>query len=167
MGACADIPPPSESQVVRFVVDDHLQRLGDVMMALAPSDCGTAGETGSAIPAALFSALLAVNDAGLAGLDAAALPPRLRVDGDLAPRLLSARRGEPVVALSRAGINGNAALICVEVFAAEERGFFLLLERDGRGQWSVRSEFEAWSEGDPPPWEREPEELPDGTPYVP
>ena len=161
--SCAPDPgPPREQDALAALAKDFIRPMGTVLVVSRPSDCRTDGETDAAIPADLFAALLTANhDAG--GVH---LPASVRTDDSgQSPRAISAQRREPVVALSRIGIAGNDALACVEVFGVEERAFFVLLRRDGGGRWSVRSELEAWSEGDPMPWERAPEELPDGALY--
>ena len=141
--------------------DDFLPALGDVVVVSRPSDCGTDGETSAPIAADLFAAFLAANTDSSPSLDLAALAPKLRVDtSGLSPRALHFRQRRVVVALSRVGIVGSAALVCVELFATEERGFFLVLAHDGRGAWTLRTELEAWRRDAP-------EELPDGTPYQP
>lgn len=132
---------------------DFLTPMGDVLFARQPSDCRTDGVTDAPVAAGLFAAFLEANEQPI---EAAAHRPGLRIDssGD-SPRTLSARMGEPVVAFSRAGLRGDDALVCVEVFGVQERAFFVLLARDHRGIWSVRSELEVWAE-------LAPEELPDG-----
>ncbi len=162
---CGPEQPVREQDVIDALVEDFFLPMDGVLVVSWPSDCRTEGETDAVVSAALFAALLAANDEYAEPFD---LPARLRVDrSGTSPRMLSARQREPVLGLSRIGIAGNEALACVEVFGVQERAFFLLLERDGSNGWSVRSELEAWHEGDPMPWEREPEELPDGELYGP
>ena len=162
-GCAPELPPATESDVVRFLVADFVLPMRDVLVASRASDCGTDGETGSAVPAALFAAFLAANNEDFAPLDLAAYAPRLRVDSSAAaPRAISRRQREPVLALARIGIDGNEALACVEVFGVDERGFFLLLQRDPGGRWSVQAELEAWRIDASA---SAAEELPDGTRY--
>ena len=162
-GCAPELPPARETDVVRFLVDDFVLPMRDVLVASRASDCGTDGETGSAVPAALFAAFLAANDEDFAPLDLAAYSPRLRVDSSAAaPRAVSRREREPVLSLSRVGVHGNEALACVEVFGVDERGFFLLLRRDPAGKWSVQAELEAWRVDASASAD---EELPDGTRY--
>ena len=84
---------------------------------------------------------------------------------DADPETIRARRGMPVVSLSRVGLAGNDALLCVEIYGAGDRGYYLLFQRDGRGDWSLKSELAAWEEA-AESWELPPEELPDGELYV-
>ena len=163
--ACApQSVPAQEGDVVAALMADFVPRMGDVLIASRPSDCRTDGETVADVPAELFAAFLAANRGDVDGLHLAAHPPRVRIAaGRGSPGAINARTGEPVVALSRIGVAGDAALVCVEVFSVEDRAFFLLLRRDGRGVWLLRAELEAWREH--APWRREPEELPDGRLY--
>ena len=141
--------------------------MGDVLVVGGRSDCGSGGETSAAIPAALFAAFLSANARGSSPLDLQPHAGRLRIDASGAsPHALRAEHRRPVVAVSRVGIAGLDAIVCVEVFGGEERGFFLTLARDHAGKWNATSEVEAWRL-DAPPWEIEPEELPDGEPYKP
>ena len=162
-GCAPELPPARQADVLRFLADDLLASMGDVLVTSRASDCGTHGETGSAVPAALFAAFLAANSEDFAPLDLSAYSSRLRVDASGAPpRTISRRDREPVVALSHVGIEGDEALACVEVFSVDERGFFVLLRRDHAGKWSVHAELEAWRiEASA----SAAEELPDGTLY--
>lgn len=165
LGCAAERPPPREQDVVRALVEDFLAPMGDVLVVGARSDCNSASETEAALPAPLFAAFLNANAPGASALDLRPHAARLRVDASAAsPRALRAEHREPVVALSRAGIAGSQAVVCVEVFGVKERGFFLLLARDHAGEWMPKSEIEAWRL-DAAPWEEDPEELPDGTLY--
>lgn len=164
-GCGAELPPPREQDVVRALVEGFLAPMGDVLVVGARSDCNSAGETDAAVPAALFAAFLNANAAGSTALDLRLHASRLRVDASGAsPYALRAKHREPVVALSRVGIAGSQAIVCVEVFGVEERGFFLFLSRDHAGEWMPKSEIVAWRRG-PAPSDVEPEELPDGTLY--
>lgn len=141
-----------------------LRPMGEVLVVSGPSLCATDGETDAAIPAQLFARYLAANGSDAGGLDAAALGGLRLVAGRVPPRQLAAERRETVVAVSRIGLAGDAALACLEVFGADERGFLLEFDRDYEGRWSVRAEHAAWQR-QPMPWELPAEELPDGTPY--
>ena len=152
-GCAPELPAPREQDVIDALAQDFMAPMGDVLFASRPGDCRTDGVTDAPVAAGLFAAFLDANEEPIA---ADAHRPGLRIDstGD-SPRMLSARTGEPVVAFSRAGLLGDDALVCIEVFGAQERAFFVLLARDHRGVWSVRSELEVWTE-------LPPEELPGG-----
>jgi hypothetical protein len=153
---CAEDAPQTEADVAKALARGFLRPIGDVLMTSAPSDCRTDGETDAPVPAALFGAFLVANDTA-EGLNLEAFGG-LRVAATGAPpRTVSAEQGEPVLSVSRIGLAGDQALVCVEVFGAQERAFFVLLERTGR-PWAVRSEIEVWSE-------LPPEELPGGELY--
>lgn len=141
-----------------------LRPMGAVLVVSGPSLCATDGETDAAIPAQLFASYLAANGSDAGGLDPAALGGLRLGAGGVPPRQLAAERGETVVAVSRIGLAGDAALACLEVFGADERGFLLEFVRDYDGRWTLRSEHAAWQR-QPMPWEQPPEEMPDGTPY--
>lgn len=163
-GCGKPLPPAQEQDVAAALVRAVLRPMGEVLVVSGPSLCATDGETDAAIPAQLFASYLAANGSDAGGLDPAALGG-LRLSGpDVPPRQLAAERGETVVAVSRIGLAGDAALACLEVFGADERGFLLEFARDYDGRWAVRAEHAAWQR-EPMPWELAPEELPDGTPY--
>lgn len=163
-GCTPEHSSPSEEDVIRALIDDFVSTLGNVLLVSRPSDCRTDGETDAPVTADLFAAFLAANAPNSGALDLAAVAPKLRIDASgSSPQALHSRRGQIVVALSRVGMVADLALACVEVFATEERAFFLLLARDGTDHWSLRTELETWRSEAPPT----PEELPDGTLYEP
>lgn len=161
-GCQRDLPPPREQDVVDALVDSVLVRMGEVVVTSRPSDCRRTKVT---VPPAAWAAYRAANaDAG--GLDLDRHADRLLLDASGADaETIRARRGMPVVSLSRAGLAGDDALLCVEIFGAGDRGYYLLFRRDSRGQWALRSELAAWEDA-AKPWELPPEELPDGEFYV-
>lgn len=163
-GCSPDLPAARQADVARVLANDLVLPMGKNVVVLSrASDCGTQGETGTAVSAALFAAFMAANDDDAAPLDLGALAPQLRVDSSgMAARALNRRQRRPVVALSRVGIDGDEALACVEVFSVDERGFFVLLRRDYAGAWSIHAELEAWRVEAAA---NVAEELPDGTPY--
>ena len=154
-GCAGELPPATEQDIHDALARDFLVPMGDVLVAGWPSDCRTAGETDAPVEADLFLAFLRANEeAGPPNL-----APRLRLDASgRHPRSVRAERAEPVVAVSRAGMAGDAALVCVEVFGVQERAFFVLLRRTPAGDWAVQTELEVWAE-------LPPEELPDGELY--
>ena len=164
--ACApELTPAREQDVVAALLAHFVPRMGKVVVASQASDCRTDGETAADVPAGLFAAFLAANRGDVDGLDLAGHAVDFPIDSSGAsPRAVNARRRQPVVVLSRVGLVDDEALICVEVVGVEERTFFVLLERDAGGSWSLRGEWEAWRQ-EVMPWQREPEELPDGRPY--
>ena len=102
-----------------------------------------------AVPAALFERFLAANrDDG--GFDFSALSDRVHFvdDPNASPWTLRAEFGAPVISISRAGFRDKDALVCVEVFAGEERAFFVLLVRDHEG-WHTSREMTAWRAPEP------------------
>ena len=159
---CADeVRPPAEQDVLDALTADFLAPMGNVLIANWPSDCRTEGETDAAVEATLFAAFLTANEdaEGTTRVGAAGAGTSLRVDtSGLPPRVLSAQRREPVVAVSRVGVQDDRALVCVEVFGVQERAFFVLLDHEGGGRWSTRTELAVWAE-------LPPEELPDGQLY--
>ena len=160
-GCRPELPPPREQDVVDALVDAVIAPMGNVIVVSQPNDC-----RGSkvAVPPAAWAAFLDAN--GLDdGLDLARYATRLTLDtgGDEAESV-RARRRMPVVSLSRVGLADEDALLCVEIYGAGDRGYYLLFRRDGSGQWSLKSELEAWEEP-AKSWELPPEELPDGTVY--
>ena len=165
LAACTpDLPPATEFEVMQALAREYVLPLGQLPVVSRPSDCRTAGETKAALPAELFAAFLAANESRAGNFDLARAAPRLQVDdsGD-SPRRIAARARTPALLISRAGLLGDQALVCMEVFGNEERSFFLLMKRDAAGAWSVRSELEAWREDKPLSPDLPPEELPDGS----
>lgn len=162
VGGCAqELPPASAEDVQDALARDFLAPMRDVLVAAWPSDCRTEGETDAPVSAALFAAFLEANasDAPSSALLPDSATARLRVDASgRHPSRVSAERGEPVIAVSHAGVSGDDALVCVEVFGVQERAFFVVLGRDRAGDWSARTELEVWTE-------LAPEELPDGELY--
>ena len=154
-GCAGELPPATEHDVLDALARDFLVPMGDVLVAGWPSDCRTGGETDAPVEADLFLAFLHANEE----TEPPNLATRLRLDASgRHPRSVSAERAEPVVAVSRAGMAGAAALVCVEVFGVQERAFFVLLRRTPVGDWAVQTELEVWAE-------LPPEELPDGELY--
>ena len=162
-GCQQDRPPPREQDVVDVLVDSVLIRMGKVVVASRPSDCRG---TKVAVPPAAWAAYRAANADDAGGLDLDRHAARLLLDdSDADAETIRARRGMPVVSLSRVGLAGDDALLCVEIFGAGDRGYYLLFRRDGRGDWTLKSELAAWEEA-AESWELPPEELPDGELYV-
>lgn len=139
------MPEPQELDVLSSLVTQFVGPLGDVAVASAASDCRTDGETRAVLPAALFQAFLAAN-AEAESFDLAPFRHRVRV----LPPGVDAGSSRTVVSLSRAGLLGNDALVCVEVFGREERAFFVVLQRDHDGVWSVTRELTAWEPPEDP-----------------
>lgn len=159
---CRELPPASEQDVLETLVRDVVVPMGKVVVVSRASDCRQAKQ---AVPVEVWTTFLEANAPGTDGLELGAHTGRLEVDESRAPpNLIRARRGQPVVALSRIGLAGETALMCIEIYGAEDRGYYVLFGRDGRGNWSARAEFTAWSEA-AEEWELEPEELPDGQVY--
>ena len=100
--------------------------------------CRTEGETRAALRAALFQAFLDAN-AQSGAFDLTPFAQRVHV---LSPD--EAVPSGTVVSVSRAGMLGSDALVCVEVFGREERAFFVVLQRSHDGVWAVTRELAAW-----------------------
>lgn len=161
-GCRQDLPAPREQDVVDVLVESVLSRMDKVVVVSRPSDCRG---TKVAVPPAAWAAFLDANGGDAAGLDLDGYATRLRVDASTADaETIRARRGMPVVSLSRVGLAGDDALLCVEIFGAGDRGFYLLFRRDTRGNWSLKTELSAWEDA-AESWELPPEELPDGELY--
>jgi len=162
VGCQQDLPAPREQEVVDVLVDSVLAQMGKVVVATRPSDCRA---TKVAVPPPAWAAYRAANTDDAVGLDLDRHAARLLIDTSEADaETIRARRGMPVVSLSRVGLAGDDALLCLEIFGAGDRGYYLLFRRDGRGDWSLRSELAAWEEA-AESWELPPEELPDGEVY--
>ena len=136
--------PPREGDIMATLLASFVSPLGDVVVISRPSDCRTEGVMKEAVPAALFERFLAANRAD-AGFDFSPYSKVLRFvdDPDASPWNLRSDFGAPVISISRAGYRQEDALVCVEIFAGEERGFFLMLDRDQEG-WRTIREMTAW-----------------------
>ena len=138
------LEPPREADIMASLVAGFVLPMGDVVVVSRPSDCRSEGVMKEAVPAALFEQFLAANR-GDAGFDFSHLSELVQFvdDPHASPWSLRAEFGAPVVSLSRAGFRSEDALVCVEVFAREERAFFVLLDRDHEG-WRATREMIAW-----------------------
>lgn len=153
---------PREQDVVDVLVETVISRMDKVVVVSRPSDCRAAKV---AVPPDVWAAYLAVNADDADGLDLDRYAAKFRTDASAADaETIRFRRGMPVVSVSRVGLAGDDALLCVEIFGAGARGFYLLYRRDAGGRWSLTSELSAWEEA-AESWELPPEELPDGELY--
>ncbi|HIM33932.1 MAG TPA: hypothetical protein EYM33_00240 [Pseudomonadales bacterium] len=109
-----------------------------------PSDCRTDGQTSLAVPLGLFDAFLKANDEQSDDFDLSEFGDRVTTTSGH-PRRLYLRTRKPVVSLSRAGMTTNDALVCVEVYAREERAFFVFLRRE-ESTWRLAGEVVSWEE---------------------
>jgi hypothetical protein len=138
------LEPPREADIMATLVTGFVSSMGDAVVISRPSDCRSGGVMKEAVPAALFDQFLAANS-GDKGFDFSHFSDRVHFanDPDASPGSLRAEFGAPVVSISRAGYRNEDALVCVEVFAREERAFFVLLDRDHEG-WRATREMTAW-----------------------
>ncbi len=139
------MPPPKEADVMASLGRAVLAPMGDVVVVSEPSDCRSEGVAKASLPAALFRSFLEANAASAQALDLAeiaAAPPSEYAN--LAPEVMAGAVGKPVVAVSRAGMLEAQALVCIEVFAAVDRAFFVVLARGHERPWSVQRELLAW-----------------------
>ena len=136
--------PPREADIMASLFAGFISPMGDVVVISRPSDCRSEGVVKEAVPAALFERFLAANR-GVGGFDLSTLSQTVRFvdDANASPAGLRAELGAPVISISRAGFRNEDALVCVEVFASEERAFFLLLVRDHEG-WRTSREMTVW-----------------------
>ena len=138
------LAPPREADIMASLVVGFVSPMGDVVVISRPSDCRSDGIMKEAVPAALFEQFLTANS-GDKGFDFSQFSDRAHFvdDPHASPWRLRAEFGVPVVSISRAGYRNEDALVCVEVFAGEQRTFFVLLERDHEG-WHAAREMTAW-----------------------
>ena len=138
------LEPPREADIMAALVTGFVSSMGDAVVISRPSDCRSGGVMKEAVPAALFEQFLAANS-GDKGFDFSHFSDRVHFvnDRDASPGSLRAEFGAQVVSISRAGYRNEDALVCVEVFAREERAFFVLLDRDHEG-WRATREMTAW-----------------------
>lgn len=136
--------PPFETDIMASLFAGFVSPMGDVVVIGRPSDCRSDGVMKEAVPAALFERFLVANG-GDGGFDFSPLSEGVRFvdDPNASPWSLRAEFGAPVISISRAGFRNKDALVCVEVFAGEQRAFFVLLVRDHEG-WHISREMTAW-----------------------
>ena len=157
MTGCEPVPPGREADVVRALVAEFAAPLADALFVGAAGDCRGDGATDAPVPADLFAAFLRANRGGEA-LRLAPHAARLRLaESGLPPNVVAAREGRTVVVVSRVGIVDDDALVCVEVYGGEQRGFLLRFARGRDGGWRMGAEHEVWREVRPTR-----EELPSG-----
>lgn len=128
---------------------DVLAPMGDVLAVSEPSDCRSGGVAKASLPASLFGRFVAANGATAQPFQLAGTEPVPPEYADLPPALLASAVDKPVVALSRAGMMEREALVCMELFATHDRGFFVQLTRGHQRPWSVARELPAWQEESP------------------
>ena len=129
---------------MRKLLTGFVLPMGELSIMSRPSDCRTDGKTGLAIPLGLFDAFLNANDEQATMFDLSEFGDRVIPAGDT-PRSVYLQVRNPVVSISRVGMTTNDALVCVEVFAQEERAFFVFLRREG-AIWDLVGEAVAWEE---------------------
>ena len=129
---------------MRKLLTGFVLPMGELSIMSRPSDCRTDGKSGLAIPLVLFDAFLNANDEQAVAFDLSEFGDRVISAGD-SPRSVYLQLRNPVVSISRVGMTKNDALVCVEVFAREERAFFVFLHREG-ATWDLVGEMVAWEE---------------------
>lgn len=138
------LDPPREADIMASLFAGFVSPMGDVVVISRPSDCRSGGVMKEAVPAALFEQFLAANRHD-EGFDFSPYSDRVRFveDPAVSAQNLRAEFNAPVISISRAGYRSEDALVCVEVFASEERAFYVLLDRDYEG-WRTAGEMTAW-----------------------
>ena len=144
INGCKPQSPPVERDVMRKLLASFVLPMGDLSIVSRPSDCRTDGQTSLPVPLGLFDAFLNANDEQSNDFDLSEFGDRVTTTTDR-PRRLYLRTRKPVVSLSRAGMTTNDALVCVEVYAQEERAFFVFLRREG-STWRLAGEVVSWEE---------------------
>ena len=147
---------PFDEKVLVHTLMQHLKtRVGDLPVLSRISDCRTDGMTHAAVPSDLFGVFLKANNLHakpLSFVDIGLDTIPLGTD----PWVGRRDRSSPILSVSRAGVIDDQSLICLEVYAAEVRAFFFLLEKKSR-DWKVVSEYVAWEQ--PPEEDLGPEEF--------
>ena len=144
ISGCEPQSPPVERDVVRKLLTGFVLPMGNLSIVSRPSDCRTDGRSDLALPLGLFDAFLRANNEQSTVFDLSEFGDRVAVTSDH-PRRLYLRSRKPVVSVSRAGMTTNDALVCVEVYAQEERAFFVFLRRE-KTTWRLAGEVVSWEE---------------------
>ena len=147
VGCSQPVPPPSESDVLQSVLNARFLQADRFALVATASDCRTMGTSRVPVVADLFGAYLNANTRGAEPFDLS----ELSTDEKLISRRVSPERyyrqhNERVVAISRAGIWEDSALVCVEIFGSRSRGFFIQLNRISEKNWEVEKQYEVWDE---------------------
>jgi len=144
ISGCEPQSPPVERDIVRKLLTGFVLPMGNLTIVSRPSDCRTDGQSDLALPLELFDAFLRANNEQSTVFDLSEFGDRVATTSDN-PRSLYLRSRKPVVSVSRAGMLTNDALVCVEVYAREERAFFVLLRRE-KTIWHLAGEVISWEE---------------------
>ena len=152
--------PSSETDVIKSLLSSEMFASPDVLITSRPSDCRTEGVVKGSTTAALYSEFLHANSDNEGGIDLYRYRPRQRyVQNEKGPMEWYREVGKPVVAISRAGLSDDRALVCIEIFARHEQAFFITLRHSGNDLWLVENEVLVWEAER----ERLPEEFPEST----
>lgn len=150
--------PTDETDVLKSLLTSEIFVVPDILIASRPSDCRTQGLVRGTIGASLFAAFQQANSRDAESLALYRYRPRQRyVDDTKEPAQWYRELGQPVVSISRAGIDGDRALICIDIYANREQSYLITLRHLGETAWAVENQTLIWAE------ERElpPEEIPE------
>ena len=150
--------PTDEVDIMKSILASEMFGISEILIASRPSDCRTQGSVRGSIEAGLYEAYLKANATTAGSIDLYRYRPRQRyVDSSKEPIQWYRELGKPVASISRAGIEKDRALVCVDIFADHEQSYLVILRHSGSRVWLVESEVLIWEE------ERElpPEEFPE------
>ena len=150
--------PTEESDVMKSLLASEIFVVPDILIASGPSDCRTEGFVQGSIDAALFGAYLEANSADAESLALFRYRPRQRfVDDSRDPIQWYWETGNPVASVSRAGIDGDRALVCIDIYAKREQSFLVTMRHVGASAWAIENQTLVWKDDEELP----PEELPE------
>lgn len=150
--------PTDETDVLKSLLASEIFVVPDILIASRPSDCRTQGVVRGTISASLFEAFQRANSRDAESVALYRYRPRQRyVDESKEPVQWYRELGQPVVSISRAGIDGDRALVCIDIYANREQSYLITMHHMGETAWAVENQTLIWAE------ERElpPEEIPE------
>ena len=157
--AMVEFTPTAEKDIAKSLLATQLFQRGDFAVTNQPSQCRSFGEVKGSISAGLYQSFRAANDVSSGNLELHRYKKEHRVlDETRTPMQWFLELKRPVMAISNVGVFDTTALVCLELYAASNRGMFVTLEHAGADYWRMVRNEAAWEEID-----EKPEEIPELT----
>ena len=145
--AMLEFAPTAEKDIAKSLLASQLFQRGDFAITNQPSRCRSTGEVRGTVSAGLYQAFLAANDADVGTLELHRFSKQRQVvDASKTPEQWYRELSHPVMSISNVGVMDLKALVCLELFAASDRGMFVILENAGADYWRMVSNVSAWED---------------------
>ena len=152
--------PTDETDVLKSLLASKMFALPNILIASRPSDCRTAGVVRGTIDASLYEAFVEANSSNAGSLDLYRYRLRQRfVDDSKEPIRWYHELHRPVASISRVGIDGDRALVCIDIYADHEQSFLITMRHMGATAWAVADQTLVWEEERELPREEIPESF--------